>query len=242
MKTNGKIQNLVTNKNLKKLIDRFDCQPNNLDAFTQTEQEILLKELFSETQIYVIPEDKPKPVELPKFSYFKAPVANIYPLKDISLIQAFKAIKSDHFAALINQLRSIEDKTQARQFKATKLPYFTFSGTFEKRNDDSLKKHSGYACLDFDHVPNVQELKAKLVKDRNLDPQLIFVSPTGNGLKCVVNIDLNFTHTANYDSIKKYILAEYKIEIDKTQDVSRACFVSFDPDCYLNSKISRLND
>ena len=43
------------------------------------------------------------------------------------------------------------------------LPCFTISGTFNpKRFDENLLKHSGFICMDFDNLPEVENLHKKL--------------------------------------------------------------------------------
>ncbi|HAH24353.1 MAG TPA: VirE protein, partial [Prolixibacteraceae bacterium] len=50
--------------------------------------------------------------------------------------------------------------------------------------------HSGLLTLDFDHVSNLDGLKKTLLSDRYFDTELMFVSPSGDGLKWVISIDL----------------------------------------------------
>lgn len=45
-------------------------------------------------------------------------------------------------------------------------------------------------CLDFDHVENIMELKQKLLNYEYFDTELLFVSPSGNGLKWIIPVDL----------------------------------------------------
>ena len=108
-------------------------------------------------------ESKPS-VHIPKFSYFKAPVSNIYPKKTLSLVEVYELIKSTPYTSITEQLRAIQVKDEARKFKASKFDYATFSGTFEKRNDKALISHSGLLTIDFDHIPNLQQLKKSITE------------------------------------------------------------------------------
>lgn len=45
-------------------------------------------------------------------------------------------------------------------------------------------------CLDFDHVDNIGELKQQLLNHEYFDTELLFVSPSGNGLKWIIPVDL----------------------------------------------------
>jgi hypothetical protein len=112
----------------------------------------------------------------------------------------------------------------------------TFSGTFSKRNDAALIQHSGLITLDFDHVSNLQELKETLLLDRYFETELMFISPSGDGLKWIISIDLReCNHQDWFQAISAYIKATYQLEVDKSgKDISRACFLPHDPKVYIN--------
>ncbi len=177
-------------------------------------------------------------IHIPKFSFFKAPVSNILPTKEITLPQAFKLIKSERYRNHTNQLRSITSKDEARKFKASQFDYATFSGTFSKRNDKALLNHSGLLTVDFDHIPNLQELKNQLLQDEYFETELLFVSPSGDGLKWIIPIDITVnTHQNFFKAIAAYIKEVYQQEVDKSgKDISRACFLPHDPNVFINPK------
>lgn len=177
-------------------------------------------------------------IHVPKFSYFKAPVSNIVPSKDITLLEAFRLIKSEAHSLKTNQLRSMASKDEARKFKASQFDYVTFSGSFSKRNDKALLNHSGLLTIDFDHIPNLQELKNLLLQDEYFETELLFVSPSGDGLKWIIPIDITkSTHQDFFKAISAYIKEVYHKEADKSgKDISRACFLPYDPDAFINPK------
>jgi hypothetical protein len=174
------------------------------------------------------------------FSFFKAPISNIIPHKSVCLRQVYNAIKGDDYKERTQQLRSISDPKEARKFKAAHFDYCTFSGVFTYRNDKALIKHSGLLCVDFDHLNNVETLFKRLLQDEYFDTQLLFRSPSGDGLKWVIPIDiLQAPHDIFFAAVANYILQTYGIEVDKSgRDVSRACFLPHDPYVYLNPKIA----
>lgn len=185
------------------------------------------------------PEEEVKPtIYIPKFSYFKTPVSNIYPKITLSLLDVFNLIKSDDYALITNQLRLIADKNDARKFKASKFDYATFSGTFEKRNDKALLSHSGLLTIDFDHISDLQQLKNQLLNDEYFETEILFVSPSGDGLKWIIPIDITeSTHQNYFNAVANYIKEVYQLEVDKSgKDVSRACFLPFDPEVFINPK------
>src|SRR5690554_3371010 len=90
-----------------------------------------------------------------KFSFFKAPINNIIPYLDYSIKSAIDLIKSDKYKDDIQRLRN-SDNESIRAVIKKNLDYFTFSGTFNKRHTDQLRKHSGIICLDFDSLSDEQ--------------------------------------------------------------------------------------
>ena len=170
------------------------------------------------------------------FSFFKAPISNTQPHKSVSLLQIYNAIKGDYYKHRTQKLQAISDVRQARQFKAVNFDYCTFSGTFTTRNDKALIKHSGLLCVDFDHLQNLKDLKSRLLADEYFDTQLLFVSPSGDGLKWVIPIDTaQTTHNDYFKAVANYIQQAYGVEVDKSGcDISRACFLPHDPQAYIN--------
>lgn len=170
------------------------------------------------------------------FSFFKAPIINTKPHKAVNLLQTYNAIKGNYYKDRTQKLRAISDIAQARKYKAANFDYCTFSGTFTTRNDKALIKHSGLLCIDFDHLQNLQDLKSRLLTDEYFDTQLLFVSPSGDGLKWIIPIDTaQTTHNDYFKAVSSYVQHAYGVEIDKSgRDVSRACFLPYDPQAYIN--------
>lgn len=170
------------------------------------------------------------------FSFFKAPIRNVFPHKTVSLAQVYNAIKGDYYKYRTEELRSITDSAKARKYKAANFDYCTFSGVFNSRSDKSLVKHSELLCIDFDHVQDLNALRQALLVDEYFDTQLLFVSPSGDGLKWIIEIDTQESpHGEYFTSIANYILQIYSVEVDKSgKDISRACFLPYDPDAFIN--------
>ena len=173
------------------------------------------------------------------FSFFKAPVQNIIPHKSISLLDAYNYIVGEYAKQRTEKLRDIIDPKQARQFKANNFDYCTFSGVFTSRNDKKIVQHSGLMTVDFDHLPNLEKVRQSLLVDEYFDTQLLFVSPSGDGLKWIIPIDTTTTpHSEYFTAVANYILQTYGIEVDKSgRDISRACFLPHDPQAYINPRL-----
>jgi len=194
----------------------------------------------------VSPNPAPKPVKLPavpqvslvQFSFFRAPISNVYPYKNITLVEAYKLVRSEAYAKNTRQLRSLKDPAEARAFKASQFNYATFSGVFSSRKDKALTKHSGLVTIDFDHVNDVRQLKDQLLRDEYIATEMLFVSPSGDGLKWIIPMcDKDTSHSDFFMAVAKYIRDTYHLDIDQSgRDVSRACFLPCDPDVYINPK------
>ena len=138
---------------------------------------------------------------------------------------------------LVQKIRKEKRKAERNELKK-QLPAICFSGTFNKRADNSLIVHSGIICLDFDGYPNFKLLmEDKESLSSNKYVYSVFVSPSGNGLKVLVKIPQDAeNHTKYFNSLENYFNSEY---FDKTsKNISRVCYESFDPIIHINPKSS----
>lgn len=178
----------------------------------------------------------------PIFSYYKAPITNTTPYKNITLTDVSKVITGKYCKPQTHKLRLITDKKQNQKYKAANFPYATFSGIFEMRSEKSLIQHSGLIAIDFDHIEELEETKLQLLKDPYFETELLFVSPNGNGLKWVIAIDVqNYSHVEYFNAILNYFKSTYPKEISdaidiKCKDVARATFLCYDPTAFIHPK------
>lgn len=172
------------------------------------------------------------------FSFFPAPIKNTIPVLKMTLADAYEYITGPTAVSRTRELRSKTNIKEARKFKSEKFDYCTFSGIFSKRSDQALVQHSGLLCLDFDHLKNLEEVRQQLLNDDYFETQLLFVSPSGDGLKWIIEIDLSQTTHADYfRAVANYLKQTYNVDVDQSgKDISRACFLPYDPDCYINPK------
>lgn len=151
--------------------------------------------------------------------------------RDIEVV--LERIKDGATKSLVKQIRSTKEKPQRNELKK-RLPAICFSGTFNKRKDNGIVKHSGFVCLDFDGYEKKKlllEHKEKLTKDQYV--YSVFISPSGNGLKVLVKIPASpENHVSYFNSLEKYFDSPY---FDKTcKNVSRVCYESYDPLLFIN--------
>ena len=195
-------------------------------------------------------------METNRFSFFKSPIQNTHPYSEVTLVDIYNYIKGDSAAQNTQNLRKIADKKQAQKFKCCNFDYCTFSGVFSERKDKHLVEHSNLLCIDFDglysyecatarneqNAMSVELLRYKLLQDEYFETMLLFRSPSGNGLKWVIPIEVRDTKSAFYAShldyfqaVEKYIRQTYRIQIDTSgKDVSRACYLPHDQSVFIN--------
>ncbi|WP_421976350.1 BT4734/BF3469 family protein [Roseivirga seohaensis] len=230
--------------------DAFDFAALHFKAKGQELYELLNKELhlrigehhpfydYNKGKPKVEPKPKQPKLQIPVFSYFKKPITNTKPTGHKSLLEVYEMIKGNRYQIITEKLRSIEDKKEARKYKAFQFDYVTFSGIFSSRSDKNLKAHSGLMVIDFDHLENTVELKERLLNDQYFETELLFVSPSGDGLKWIIPIDLSEgDHQYWFLAIANYLRQVYQVELDESgKDVSRACFLPHDADVVINPK------
>jgi hypothetical protein len=189
-----------------------------------------------------------------QFTYFKKPIKNIKPDKDINCSELFALITQDEsIKSTTLKLREL-DPDQRKTFKPSSFDYITPNGTFGSRNDKALIEPSGLMILDIDHQANIEGIKQRFANDLVLNPVLMFTSPNGDGLKILLPIDKALIKTGQkkamspvWNAVNEYLKQNYSDIITPDEkgnfvdgsgvDVSRACFICHDPDAYFNPNV-----
>ena len=105
-----------------------------------------------------------------------------------------------------------------------------------------LQSSSGLVIIDIDHISetglSLEELRDRLSTDSQIGVRLIFVSPSGDGLKVVCKTSAEITDPQSYksvfESLRYYINTNYGEIVDKSgSDVSRLCLLCYDPSAIL---------
>ena len=156
----------------------------------------------------------------------------------VGIVDVYRYITGHYAQPQTEALRLMATSPEAKRYKATHFDYCTFSGLFRKRNERELIMYSGLMCLDFDHVENIMELKQKLLNHEYFDTELLFVSPSGNGLKWIIPVDLKgWEHSRYFKAVTNCIKATGLPLVDMSgSDVVRLCFLPHDPQAYINPK------
>lgn len=128
--------------------------------------------------------------------------------------------------------RAVEDAEKAKAEAKKKLTYTLYVGKFDRRAKAGLKKASGLAILDFDHL-DIPGATKKMLFDRVAYILSVWDSPSGDGLKALARIP-EISSDAEYKLYYNAMLEDLKrfsVTGDKsTKDISRMCFDSYDPD------------
>ena len=191
-----------------------------------------------------------------KFSYYLPPITNCIPERSLTLREVWEFITGRKPLQVqrvhtgnreISPVGTLEEVTKIVRSLGTNygedrkkyLPSVTFGGEFSYRNKDktSLIAASGLLCLDIDDIDesgkNIDTLREQLSKDTEIGLRLLFVSPSGNGLKLVCKTSGKITDANSYEQeykkLKKFVEDKHHITLDKTLDISRGCFLCYDP-------------
>ena len=179
-------------------------------------------------------------VNTKSISLFSKPANTVKPVENVSLVDLYKLIISDKYKEPTEELRGFLNPDLKRVYKRKSFDFFTGSGIFPYREDDALKYHSGYIVIDLDHLGSeLNETMAKLITDEHLYVLLMFVSPSGDGLKVFYSIDLSQGgHRKWFKAIRNYLRETYGLEADPSGiNQSRTCFLAYDPECYACKEI-----
>ena len=131
-----------------------------------------------------------------------------------------------------------------RRCCAPSFDFCTFSGIFHNRNKDGLLQQSDLLCIDFDHVADIPSLHEKLLNEPCFETELLFRSPSGDGLKWIIQVfRKGWEHSRFFNAVFNYLVANGYPEPDKSgSDISRSCFIPHDPEAYINPKYNNVKD
>jgi hypothetical protein len=186
-----------------------------------------------------------------KCSYYKNSFDNkstIY----VDVEKVIDAIKDGKWKEQIDEIRICEVKRRKSELKKH-LPAVTWSGTFKldkkyvkktgqyelvSKRDSNLLEYSGLMVIDIDGITPKQVAKIKKECEEDVFLYCCFLSPSG-GLKMIYEVDTppEYHRNAAFMQLKEYVEDVYGVEVDKSgKNISRLCYISYDPDLYLNEE------
>lgn len=118
-----------------------------------------------------------------EFSFFRRPVRNSVPCRTVGCLDVFRYLVSGYADDATAAIAETADPEERRKLKRTTLDYVTPACICARRGTHGMTAASGLMVIDIDHVADPLSLYAPLIK--SLDPFLIFVSPSGQGVKVI---------------------------------------------------------
>jgi len=175
---------------------------------------------------------------------------------DYSLEAILDGIRRGRWSKTVENIRQAllaGDNEKADRLKKG-LPAFTFSATYSgSRKRDNLTGYEGRIMLDVDKLDADQVAPVAWAAADCPYTQFCFLSPSGRGVKIGVDplavadaplVDHPLTvenHKATYCACATYYEKLLGVPVDPSgKDPGRLCFVSYDPDLYLNVEAMRM--
>ncbi|MCC3158650.1 hypothetical protein LJ737_15485 [Hymenobacter sp. 15J16-1T3B] len=176
---------------------------------------------------------------LPLFSYYDGPITNVQPSKAIDAAQLWQLLTSSALEKVTRELRTQPAGSSRRKYLKASLPFVTPAGLFARRVNGQLNTPSGLLVLDFDHVADLSRVKDTLLADPTLPIDLLFTSPSGDGIKAFVRVSSKHTHEDNFRGVSNFLKDVHGLTPDPSgKDVARACFACHDPLAWLHPRYS----
>lgn len=166
------------------------------------------------------------------------------------LVQMIRQPDAEHMS-LINQLRTIMTiDVQAYRRLKTRLPYFVcgiFNPPYRKSENFA---HISCFVMDIDHIQD-KGLDKNLLKEKIKTDERVFMlfeSPGGDGLKVIFRLKEKLYDRGRFSIFYKTYCAAFsgqhqlsQVLDARTSDVTRACFLSFDPEIYMNETATEID-
>lgn len=161
-----------------------------------------------------------------------------------TLFSALNDIRTGVYAESVQAVRKNLGNKQAYRAKKRRLPTICFCGIFwQSHFKHDLNLYTRLMVIDIDHLgDNMSEVRQALIGD----PKIVAVweSVSGQGLKALMYMNYSrellpenlwVAHEkCAFPQVRRYLKKTHGVEIAPTgKDVTRHCFVSFDPDIFL---------
>ena len=152
------------------------------------------------------------------------------------LVKVLNAIKEGKFNKEITQLREADSEEEKGRIKNSLLAFTPSVVLNTGRKFTDGDNYSGIIHLDYDKLDDVA---GAIEKIKALEyTYSCFISPSGNGIKVFVRVDNEMEqHKDAFNTLRSYYDKAVGRESDKSiKDLNRLCFVSSDPELYLNEE------
>ena len=157
------------------------------------------------------------------------------------LAKVLNAIKEGRFDKEIAQLREAASEEEKDRIKKSLLAFTPSVVLNTGRKFTEGDSYSSIIHLDYDKL---DDIPGALKKIKALHyTYSCFISPSGNGIKVFVRVNNNKEqHEDAFNTLRSYYDKAVGVESDKSiKDLCRLCFVSSDPDLYINEESEVFN-
>ena len=184
------------------------------------------------------------------------------PYIDIDWLDLVADIKSNNYKETVLDLREAKSNGDKESYERLKksLQSFTYSSTFKnRRRKEYIEEFQYIVGIDLDHVGDeerINEICTLLKDDKHTFAS--FISPTGDGIKIFYRLkkdekvdkllkdknydDLGKYYAQKFGQVNNYVEKKYNVVGDpQVKDLTRLCFVSYDPNAYLNENAMPLD-
>jgi hypothetical protein len=157
--------------------------------------------------------------------------------KDARAVAVIEAVRAGRWREPVEHIRTEYQRAgkDAVDELKKRLPGILWSGKFERRCNAGLMAHSGLLCADLDNCgERLADVRAALLASPHL--YALFLSPTATGMKAVFRVPADATlHARSFAAVQAHVRELCGLDIDAAcKDVARLCFVSYDPEAFLN--------
>jgi uncharacterized protein YrzB (UPF0473 family) len=152
------------------------------------------------------------------------------------LVKVLNAIKEGKFDKEIAQLREADSEEEKGRIKNSLLAFTPSVELNTGRTFTEGDRYSSIIHLDYDKLEDVPRALKKI---KALDyTYSCFISPSGDGIKVFVRVSNKMEqHKDAFNTLKSYYDKAVGVESDKSiKDLCRLCYVSSDPDLYINEE------
>lgn len=134
-----------------------------------------------------------------------------------------------------------EENEREQEFKKLNFEIVTVGGIFDYRNASGNKERSIFRAIDIDDLESTAEarrIRELVIKDKFLKSAACFLSPRYKGVKNIVEVPemwRDLPVKSVFALMTQHYQFHYGIFIDQSgSDISRATYIDYDPDCYIN--------
>jgi hypothetical protein len=179
----------------------------------------------------------------PDISYGRSVKSNELTQKKLSEILNTIRTGNSGIKEQIEDIRKCQDTDQKQELKK-QLPYFNMGLFKDNIRLNANFEQTQFIILDIDHIgySEATELRQKLKQDTATFAA--FRSPSGDGVKVIYRLDSVIITEAEYRRVYQYYKDNFHkqyYEPDLTPEPSRTCFLSYDPDIYVNENTVALS-